>query len=60
MYILRTLQLLKYPENEQSKATFPFPCIKKSRAGSGMSHEIVVGNLFERKINLFYRAFLSR
>ena len=33
-------------------ATFPFPRIKKPCARSGMSREIVVGNLFERKNKL--------
>ena len=28
------------------KATFPLPCIKKPRAHSGTSREIVAGNLF--------------
>ena len=39
------------------KATFPLPRIKKPRARSGTSREIVPGNLFGRKTNLFYRAF---
>ena len=34
------------------KATFSLPCIKKPRAHSGTSLEIVAGNLFGRKTNL--------
>ena len=34
------------------KATFPLPCIKKPCARSGMSREIVAGNLIGRKTNL--------
>ena len=35
-----------------SHKTFPLPCIKKPRAHSGTSREIVAGNLFGRKTNL--------
>ena len=41
------------------KATFPLPRIKKPCARSAKSHDIVAGNLFGRKTNLFYRAFFS-
>ena len=42
------------------KATFPLPRIKKSRARSGTSREIVAGNLFRRKKNYFIEPFLVR
>ena len=39
------------------KATFPLPRIKKPRARSGTSREIVAETFSGEKQNLFYRAF---
>ena len=42
------------------KETFPLPRIKKPRARSGTSPEIVAGNLFGRKQTYFIEPFLVR
>ena len=59
MYI-ENITIIKIPRKWTVQSNISLSRIKKSRARSSMSREIVVGNLFERKINLFYRAFLSR